>query len=227
MGRVIIMNYNSRFRRNQRKEKFLSNMKPTQILALGFAVLILIGAILLTLPISAQQGRISFIDALFTSTSAVCVTGLIVVNTKEAFSTFGHFVIMLLIQFGGLGIMTMATMVVMAIGRKISLKDKLLMQEALNTFSLKGLTRLVIIIVRTTLIIEGIAALILTFRFLPEYGMPGAMGLGIFHAVSAFCNAGFDLFGDSLVRFVNDPIVNFVITGLIIMGGIGFSVMMA
>jgi len=226
VGSEINMNYNTRLRRNQRKEKFLSNMKPTQVLALGFAILILIGAILLTLPISAQQGRIPFIDALFTSTSAVCVTGLIVVNTKEAFSTFGHFVIMLLIQFGGLGIMTMATMVVMAIGRKISLKDKLLMQEALNTFSLKGLTRLVIVIVRTTLIIEGIAALILTFRFLPEYGMPHALGLGIFHAVSAFCNAGFDLFGDSLVRFVNDPVVNFVIAGLIIMGGIGFSVMM-
>ncbi len=216
----------SNLRRNQRKEKFLSNMKPTQILALGFAVLILVGAILLTLPISAQEGRISFIDALFTSTSAVCVTGLIVVNTKEAFSTFGHFIIMLLIQFGGLGIMTMATMVVLAIGRKISLKDKLLMQEALNTFSLKGLSRLVILIVKTTLIIEGIAALILTFRFLPDYGMPSSLGLGIFHAVSAFCNAGFDLFGDSLVRFVNDPIVNFVVTSLIILGGVGFSVMM-
>ncbi|MFP4456587.1 MAG: TrkH family potassium uptake protein [Clostridia bacterium] len=212
--------------RNQRKEKFLSNMKPTQILALGFAVLILVGAILLTLPISAQVGRVSFIDALFTSTSAVCVTGLIVVNTKEVYSTFGHFIIMLLIQFGGLGIMTMATMVVLAIGRKISLKDKLLMQEALNTFSLKGLSRLVILIVRTTLIIEGIAALILTFRFLPEYGMPNALGLGMFHSVSAFCNAGFDLFGDSLVRFVNDPVINLVITSLIILGGIGFSVMM-
>lgn len=220
------MEYNRKFNKIQKKDKFLSNMKPTQILASGFAVLIIIGTILLALPISSQEGSISLLDALFTSTSAVCVTGLIVVNTKEVFSTFGHFVIMLLIQFGGLGIMTMATTVVLAIGRRMTLKDKLLMQEALNTFSLKGLSRLVIMIVRTTLIIEGIAALILTFRFLPEYGMPNALGLGIFHAVSAFCNAGFDLFGDSLVGFVNDPVVNFVITALIIIGGIGFSVIM-
>ncbi len=212
--------------KNQKKRKFMSNMKPPQILALGFAILILIGAILLTLPISAQEGRLPFLDALFTSTSAVCVTGLIVVNTKDYFTTFGHFVILLLIQFGGLGIMTMATMVVLAIGKRISIKEKLLMQEALNTSNIKGLTSLILLIVKTTLIIEGIAALILTFRFLPEYGMPHSLGMGIFHAVSAFCNAGFDLFGDSLVRFVNDPIVNIVIITLIVLGGIGFSVMM-
>jgi trk system potassium uptake protein TrkH len=212
--------------KKKKDRKLFRNMKPPQILALGFAILILLGAILLTLPISAQEGRLPFLDALFTSTSAVCVTGLIVVNTKEYFSTFGHFVILVLIQFGGLGIMTMATMVVLAIGKRISLKEKLLMQEALNTSNIKGLTRLVLLIVKTTLIIEGIAALILTFRFIPDFGMPNALGMGIFHAVSAFCNAGFDIFGDSLVRFVNDPIVNLIITTLIILGGIGFSVMM-
>ncbi|WP_207729336.1 TrkH family potassium uptake protein [Clostridium sp. 'deep sea'] len=200
-------------------------MKPAQILALGFAILILIGAILLSLPISAKEGSLPFLDALFTSTSAVCVTGLIVVNTSEFFSTFGQFIIMLLIQFGGLGIMTMATMVALAIGKRISLKERLLMQEALNTFSMEGLVKLTLVIVKTTLLIEGIAAAILTIRFLPIYGMPNALGLGVFHSISAFCNAGFDLFGNSLVGFADDIVVNLVITALIIMGGIGFSVM--
>ncbi len=209
----------------ERRGSLISQMKPAQILALGFAVLILAGAVVLSLPVSANQGSLPFIDALFTSTSAVCVTGLIVVNTKEFFSPFGQFVIMLLIQFGGLGIMTMATMVALAIGRRISLKERLLMQEALNTFSMEGLVRLTVLIVKTTLIIEGIAALILTVRFLPIYGMPKALGMGVFHAVSAFCNAGFDLFGNSLTMFADDIIVNLVITSLIILGGIGFSVM--
>ena len=219
------MDRRSGIRKMKRRAGIFTYMKPTQILALGFATLILIGAIILSLPISAKEGQLPFLDAFFTSTSAVCVTGLIVVNTKDFFSTFGQFVIMILIQFGGLGIMTMATMVALAIGRRFSLKERLLMQEALNTFSMEGLSRLVVRIVKITLLIEGIAALILTIRFLPIYGMPDSLSMGVFHAVSAFCNAGFDLFGNSLIDYPADFVINFVITTLIILGGIGFVVL--
>lgn len=209
-----------------KKQFDISSLKPTQVVALGFAVLIFIGAVLLTLPISSQEGRINFLDALFTSTSAVCVTGLSVVNTASTFSVFGKIVIVLLIQIGGLGIMTVTTIFAIALGRKISLREKLVLQEALNAYNFKDLGSLVLSIFATTLTIEGLGAFTLATHFAHKYEPLKAWGLGIFHTVSAFNNAGFDIFGDSLVDYVADPVVNLVITTLIIVGGIGFPVLL-
>lgn len=203
------------------------DLAPTQILVMGFAIVILIGAVLLNLPIASQDGQsVGFINALFTSTSAVCVTGLVVVDTGTYWTTFGKTVILILIQVGGLGFMTMATMFFVLLGKKISLRERLVMQEALNQYSLAGIVRFTKYILVGTFIIEGIGALFLSFRFVPEYGWIKGISYGIFHAISAFCNAGFDLIGGgrSLTPYVADPIVNFTIWTLVIVGGIGFSV---
>lgn len=202
-------------------------LNPAQTLALGFASVILIGAILLTLPIATVDGsQASFLTALFTSTSAVCVTGLVVVDTGTYWSVFGQTVILLLIQIGGLGIMTMTTMFALILGKKISLKDRLLMQEALNQLSLDGLVRLTKYILIGTFLVEGIGAFVLSFRFIPIYGFLKGIFFSIFHSISAFCNAGFDLIGDgkSLTPFVGDITINIAIWFLIIVGGLGFSV---
>lgn len=204
------------------------DLAPTQILVMGFAIVILIGATLLNLPIASQDGQsVGFINALFTSTSAVCVTGLVVVDTGTHWTTFGKTVILILIQVGGLGFMTMATMFFVLLGKKISLKERLVMQEALNQYSLAGIVRFTKYILVGTFIIEAIGAFFLSFRFIPDYGWTKGVSYGIFHAISAFCNAGFDLIGGgrSLTPYVDDPIVNFTIWTLVIVGGIGFSVM--
>ncbi|KJF28417.1 TrkH family potassium uptake protein [Clostridium aceticum] len=211
------------------KEK-LGNLRlePTQILVAGFAVVILVGAILLNLPIASQDGRsIGFVNALFTATSAVCVTGLVVVDTGTHWTVFGKTVIVILIQVGGLGFMTMATMFAILLGKKISLKERLIMQEALNQYSLEGIVRFTKYIIVGTFMIEGIGAFFLSFRFIPEYGWIKGISYSIFHAISAFCNAGFDIIGEGrgLTPYVSDPIVNLTIGFLVIVGGIGFSVM--
>ena len=206
-------------------------LTPYQVLALGFAGLVLLGALLLTLPVASQSGQgTSFIDALFTATSAVCVTGLVVVDTGTHYSSFGHTVIILLIQAGGLGIMAMSTLFALLIGKKIRLKERLLMQEALNQLSVSGVVRLTIYIIRVTLLIEFIGGTILALRWYPEMG-PKGIYYGYWHAISAFCNAGFDLFGavhgpfSGITAYVDDIVVNLTIAGLIILGGIGFAVM--
>ncbi|SDK75037.1 TrkH family potassium uptake protein [Natronincola ferrireducens] len=204
------------------------HLDPTQILVMGFASVIMIGAILLNTPIASEVGeRVGFINALFTATSAVCVTGLAVVDTGTYWSTFGKTVILILIQIGGLGFMTMATMVFVLLGKKISLRERLIIQEALNQYSLAGIVRFTKYIIMGTFIIEGIGALFLSFRFVPEYGWIQGIAYSIFHAISAFCNAGFDLIGEGrgLTPYVTDPIVNFSIGSLVIIGGIGFSVL--
>ncbi|AOY78335.1 TrkH family potassium uptake protein [Clostridium formicaceticum] len=204
------------------------HFEPTQILVMGFAVVILIGAILLNLPIASQDGSsVGFINALFTATSAVCVTGLIVVDTGTYWTVFGKTVIVILIQVGGLGFMTMATMFAILLGKKISLKERLIMQEALNQYSLEGIVRFTKYIIIGTFMIEGLGAFFLSFRFVPEYGWVKGIAYSIFHAISAFCNAGFDLIGEGkgLTPYVADPIVNLTIGFLVIVGGIGFSVM--
>ncbi|WP_353682094.1 TrkH family potassium uptake protein [Tepidanaerobacter sp. EBM-49] len=205
----------------------LRRLKPTQILAVGFALLILTGAVLLTLPISASDGKsVGFLDALFTSTSAVCVTGLVVVDTGTRYSLFGQIVVMCLIQMGGLGIMTMATTVFLLLGKKITLRERMVMQEALNQSTLSGLVKLSRNILITTLIFEGTGAALLALRFSQIYGPTRGIYYGVFHAVSAFNNAGFDVIGNfkNLTPFVEDPLINCVIMGLIIFGGLGFSV---
>ena len=200
-------------------------MTPARVLFLGFAGIILFGGFLLWLPISAAPGRsVAFIDALYTSTSAVCVTGLIVVDTPVVYSFFGQLVIVLLIQAGGLGYMTLAGIVFLLLRRRVSLRDRMVLQEALNVFSMQGIIRFVKRIVLITALVESIAALILTVRWWLEYPFARALWLGVFHAVSAFNNAGFSLFSTNLVQYVGDPTVVFVITSEIIIGGIGYLV---
>ncbi|NBI05448.1 TrkH family potassium uptake protein [Senegalia massiliensis] len=198
---------------------------PAQVLVLGFAALIFIGATLLNLPMASASGKsIGFIDAFFTAASAVCVTGLVVVNTAAHWSLFGKVVILLLIQIGGLGFMTMATLVPLVIGKKITLKDRLIMQEELNQFSLSGVVKLTRYIIISTFVIEGIGTILLSFKFIPEYGIGTGLWYSVFHAISAYCNAGFDIIGNSLESYVTSPIINGTISLLVILGGIGYSV---
>lgn len=200
-------------------------LNPAQVLALGFAGLILIGSILLNLPIASVDGKsIGFVDSLFTAASAVCVTGLAVVNTATYWTLFGKVVILILIQIGGLGFMTMATLGALIIGRKITLKQRLVIQEGLNQFSLEGVVKLTKYIILSTLVIETLGAVILSMRFIPIYGLKTGIWYSIFHSISAFCNAGFDIIGNSMVPFVGDIVVNITIALLIIIGGLGYTV---
>ncbi|MCE5286866.1 MAG: TrkH family potassium uptake protein [Pelosinus sp.] len=201
-------------------------LTPYQILVLGFAGLILCGTFLLMLPAASASGKgLNFVDALFTATSAVCVTGLIVVDTGTYFSYFGQMVVIGLIQAGGLGIMTMATLMALIMRRKIQLRERLILQEALNSLNLSGVVRLTQYVIKATLVIEFIGGTILAVKWYPEYGLKGIY-FGYWHAVSSFCNAGFDLFGNfsSLTSYVDDFTVNFTVAGLIILGGLGFTV---
>ena len=201
-------------------------INPTRIIILGFFAVICIGTLLLNLPISSQNGEsIGFINALFTSTSAVCVTGLVVVNTLEHWTIFGKVVIICLIQIGGLGFMTIITMFFIVIRRKITLKERILIQESLNQDNISGMVKLVKNVLKGTFLIEGIGALLLSVQFIPEYGFLKGFFMGIFHSISAFCNAGFDIIGDSsLTPYVSNIYFNIVIMSLIIIGGLGFTV---
>lgn len=202
------------------------NFSNYQVIVLGFAALIITGALLLTLPVSSKQGtEIRFIDALFTATSAVCVTGLVVVDTGTDYSTFGQGVIILLIQSGGLGIMTLTTVLAVIGGKRIYLKERLCIQEATNQLDMTGVVRLTLYIIKVTFLLEFIGGTILAFRFYQDFGTLGIY-YGYWHAISAFCNAGFDLFGGfrSLTGYASDITVNMTIAGLIIIGGIGFPV---
>lgn len=202
-------------------------LTPYQILALGFAGIILVGALLLTTPGASASGeRVGFIDALFTATSAACVTGLKVVDTGTRFSLFGQLVIIGLIQIGGLGIMTMATLMALLMGKKIRLKERLVMQQELHQVSVSGVVRLTQYIIKATLLIEGIGGAILTYHWWHKMGPAKAIYYGYWHSISAFCNSGFDLFGDfrSFSGFVSDATVTLTVAALVILGGIGFAV---
>ncbi|NLK95409.1 MAG: Trk family potassium uptake protein [Clostridiales bacterium] len=203
------------------------NLNGVRILSIGFFVAIIIGAILLTLPISSANGEATnFLDSLFTSTSAVCVTGLITVDTGTHWSTFGQTVIILLIEVGGLGFMSFATMIAVLLGKKITLKERLVMQEALNTFSIQGMVRMVKYVLGFTFLVQIFGALLLSTQFVPEYGIIKGMGFSFFHSISAFCNAGFDLFGNftSLTNHNTNSVIILTISFLIIIGGLGFTV---
>ena len=198
---------------------------PFVILIASFLALIILGTYLLSLPGASEiSGGLSFIDALFMSTSAVCVTGLVVVTTGTDLTTFGQIITLILIQISSLGFMTLATMIAIIIGKKISFKDRLVLKEVLNQESLHGILNLVKYIFFFTFISELIGAIILTWRFSALYNIKEAFYLGIFHSVSAFNNAGFDLFGNSLLNFNNDLIVQLTIVFLFIFGGLGFIV---
>ncbi|ENQ3080476.1 TrkH family potassium uptake protein [Bacillus cereus] len=203
-------------------------MDPPKTLVVGFAFIIFIGALLLTLPIATKDGQgLPFLNALFTATSATCVTGLVVVDTGTTFTLFGQLVILFLIQVGGLGFMTFAIFFSVLLGKRISLKERLLLQEALNNLSIAGIVRLAKRILIFTVVIEFIGAILLTIRFAFDMPLSKAIYYGIFHAVSNFNNAGFDIMGEfkSLTAYVEDPIVTLVVCVLITLGGIGFIIM--
>ena len=202
-------------------------LNGVQILALGFLVLILIGGIILSLPISSQSGEpTNFLDAIFTSTSAVCVTGLITLNTSTHWNIFGQTVIITLIEIGGLGFMSFAVLISLILGKKITLRERLVMQEAMNTYSIQGLVKMVKYVLIFTVSVQFFGALLLSSQFVPEYGLSRGIFYSIFHSISAFCNAGFDLFGTSLVGFSNNSVVILVVSTLIIIGGLGFTVLL-
>ncbi len=204
-------------------------MHPTQVLVLGFLSLILIGTILLNLPIASRSGEsVGLVNALFTATSAVCVTGLVVVDTLTHWTTFGHIVILVLIQIGGLGFMTLGTLFAFIVGKKIFLKERLLMKESLNQFSVAGVVRLTKYILIMTFTIEAIGAILLSITFVPEHGPLKGIWYSVFHSISAFCNAGFSIIGDfrSMTPYVNNPIVTLTVVTLVVLGGIGFVVIL-
>ena len=201
-----------------------------QIIALGFAATILAGALLLSLPAANRDGAaIAFTDALFTATSATCVTGLVVYDTYAQFTLFGQIVILCLIQIGGLGFMTVATLFFMMMRRKIGLAERGLLMESVSAFQIGGVVRLIRRVMIGTAVFEGVGAILLAVRFCPQMGAATGVYYAIFHSVSAFCNAGFDLMGRfspyaSLVPYQSDVLVNFVIMSLIVIGGLGFVV---
>ena len=213
--------------RKEGREGKERDFAPEQILCLGFLALILIGGVLLALPAAATSGEsIGLGNGLFTATSAICVTGLVVVDTGTTFSLFGQLVLLTLIQVGGLGFMVFATLIMLALGRRITLKDRVLMRESMNASTLSGLTQVLLWYGAMALIIEVLGAMLLSIRMVPLLGWGKGLYYSFWHAVSAFCNAGFDLFGgfSSLTAFQQDPLVLLTIAALIILGGMGFAV---
>ncbi|RMF85981.1 MAG: Trk family potassium uptake protein [Nitrospinota bacterium] len=202
------------------------HLKPTQLIAVSFFLTICLGTLLLMLPVATTSGQSpSFIDALFTATSAVCVTGLVVVDTPTYFSRFGQIVILLLIQIGGLGIMTFSTSLALLLGKRIGIREKAVMQDYLNEMNVEQLKVLVIAIIKMTLFFEALGTLLLSLRWYEsEHRWGPALYRALFHAVSAFNNAGFALYSDSLIRFRTDPVLVLTIALLIIFGGLGFTV---
>lgn len=205
-------------------------LSPTQIIALTFAAIILVGALLLTLPVSSRSGQsVGFHTALFTATSATCVTGLILGDTWTLWSGFGQAVIITLIEIGGLGFMSAASLVVFLLRKKIGLRQRMIMAQALSVSEMEGVVRLQKWVLLGSLIIQLSGALVLFFRFLPNYGWEQAAKWGVFHAISAFCNAGFDIVGNiapgaNMILFNRDPVVLITIMALITVGGLGFFV---
>jgi trk system potassium uptake protein TrkH len=206
-------------------------LSPVQILSIGFASLIFIGAVLLSLPISSASGEsTSFIDSIFTATSSVCVTGFANLDTGSHWSYFGKTVIIILVQIGGIGFMSFATMLAIILGKKITLRDRLVLQESMNTFNMQGLVKMEKYILAFTFITEGIGALIFSTEFIPRYGWLKGIYYSVWHAISAFCNGGLDLFGTidnpfvSLAGWRGNPLVLLTFATLIAIGGLGFLV---
>jgi trk system potassium uptake protein len=199
-------------------------------MALGFAFIILLGSLLLALPIASKDGgSLRYVDALFTATSATCVTGLVVKDTYTQFTLFGQAVIIMLIQVGGLGFISMTIFFLMVAGKKVNLKERSLLMEANNTFHIGGAVKFAKRVLIGTAFFEMTGAFLLCLRFIPRFGPAKGVWFGIFHAISAFCNAGFDLLGEkepftSLARYSRDPLVVLVIAALIVCGGLGFIV---
>ncbi len=212
-----------------KKKKIKARRSTTRQIAFGFAMIILAGTLLLTLPIANRSGHGDLLRALFTATSATCVTGLVVADTYQNWTFFGQLVILCMIQVGGLGFMTIGAYISVLLKKRIGLKEREQLQESVNTLEIAGVVRLVKKIVQGALCIEGLGAVLLAGRFIPRFGVMRGIYFSIFHAVSAFCNGGFDLMGvneaySSLVAFEGDVVVNLVVVTLILVGGIGFIV---
>lgn len=204
--------------------KINRELGPTKILLISLVLVIIIGALLLKLPI-CNNNPIKTIDSIFVATSATCVTGLTTIVPIEQFTIIGQVVLLALIQIGGIGLMTLISIVLITIGKKLNLSDKIIIKESLNQDSFKGLATLIKKICIYTFIIEMIGAGILSIRFIPEFGIRKGIWFSIFHSISAFCNAGFDLLGNnSLSSYSGDWIVCLTIMSLIIIGGLGFTV---
>ena len=205
-------------------------LSPTKIIAVTFLILILTGAFLLTLPVATRDGQgCDFLRALFTATSATCVTGLTPFDTYTQWSGFGQGVLLCLIEVGGLGFMSMATLFVFLLRRRIGLKQRMVMAQALSLNDMEGVVRLQRTVIFGSLSVEALGAAILAAYFTPRFGFGKALWLGVFHSVSAFCNAGFDVFGflepgASLMTFQNDPLVLLTLGALVVIGGLGFLV---
>lgn len=206
--------------------RLTKELTTTQMIAYGFMLAILTGSILLTLPLASKDGQMTpYIDALFTATSSICVTGLTTVTTAEHWSLFGQIVILCLIQFGGLGVVTFITSVMLVMHKRILLKDRLLIQDAFNLNTLGGLVKLTQKVIKGTFIVEGIGAIVYAFRFIPDYGIVSGIWKSVFHSISAFCNAGIDLVAaDGFSRYVDSPVVGITTMCLIVAGGIGYPV---
>lgn len=196
-----------------------------QFLTLGFALVILIGATLLSLPISSATGEPTpFLDALFTATSATCVTGQVIYNTAAHWNYFGKTVIITLIEIGGLGVMTLIVLLFLFLGKKLDLKNRLLIHDALNLKESNDAIVIVKYVIKFSLVVQLLGALSLSTQLIPQYGLGKGIYFSLFHAISAFCNAGFDLFGDSLISYTTNPVIILTIAFLIIFGGLGFIV---
>lgn len=205
-------------------------LTPLRTIILGYFVIICLGAFLLCLPIASRGGQwTNYFDTLFTATSATCVTGLIVFDTYTYWSIFGQIVILIMIQVGGIGFMTLAISAMTLTKRKIGLRSRYTLQESVNAVQVGGIVRMTRFILIGTTFFEISGAVLLSFRFCPQYGFWKGVYFAVFHSVSAFCNAGFDLMGgsepfSSLTQYASDPLVNVVIVLLIIIGGLGFFV---
>ncbi len=210
----------------RRLARYLKRLRPAQLIVFAFLLLVVLGTLLLSLPAASADGRsCGALTALFTSTSAVCVTGLVVRVTAEQWSAFGLSVILCLIQIGGLGFMTIVSVFFFLLHRRIGLKQRMLIAQSLSLNEFDGVVRMTRHVLLGTLLFEGVGALLLTVRFCFVTSFPRALAWGVFHAVSAFCNAGFDIIGsNSMADFVGDPFVNLVLIALIVVGGLGFFV---
>lgn len=210
--------------------KHFKNLSGMQLIAIGFFLLIMTGTFFLMLPISSRDGTFTpFMTALFTATSASCVTGLILVDTYTHWSVFGQLVLLALIQIGGLGFITIGTAVSLVLRRKIGLKERGWIKESFNVLDIGGVVRLIRLVLKGTVLFEGAGALLLFTRFCPRMGFAKGLYYSIWHSISAFCNAGFDLMGyeepySSFTAYYDDPVVSFTLCGLILIGGLGFIV---
>ncbi|MBZ2386275.1 TrkH family potassium uptake protein [Anaerococcus murdochii] len=201
------------------------SLNPPMVLSLGFAILITAGGLLLSLPFFTKSGQATpLVDSLFVAASASCVTGLTPVNTLEHWNTYGHILIIILIQIGGLGVMSLASIIPLILGKKIGMKSRQILKEQLNVESLEGMIVLFKYVLAFTFGTEVLGAILLSIKFVPLYGAGKGVWYAVFHSISAFCNAGFDILGDSIFPFRDDLLINLTLCALVIVGGLGFVV---